>query len=678
MEITLAAFLKLLNETLASAIVVIAASMLLYNLTRNLNDRVARTSSVVLGCVTITYICDVFLSLGPGPATYSATLRLQWLGIAFMPVGLLHLSDALLATTGLPSRGRRRRAIRVLYIISAVFVLLAAFTDLLIQPVPIRPPLFETGAYFSVQGGPLFPIYVAYFIVATVTAFINVQRARDRCLTRSTRRRMGYLQIAMLTPSVGIFPFSILLGPGEEYSLLGLAMVILANVVVILMLLFLAYPLSFFGSRVPDRVVKTELLRFMLRGPATGLLALVTILYTTPATRILGLSGQAFMPFAVVAVVLFWQWVVALSLPYLERWLVYGGEDYEHLQKLQTLGERLLSRSDLIQLLEATLNSVCDYLRVNTAFVALLKSDEPELVAAVGPIRPTTAALKEEAEHLMELLHADHRGGLAVVPWQSFWITPLYSSRTGESAPPIGFLAMQARSNTLDLKEDEREMLSKFARRAANTLDDMLLQTEIFAALEGLLPQIAITRSSAERIEYRPRRPATASQQEAQLPAPSEQYDPEQFKEQVRAALRHYWGGPGLTSSRLLELSLVQVALAEHDNNPGRALRAVLQRAIEGLRPEGERKFSSPEWTLYNILELRFIKGTKVKEVANRLSLSEADLYRKQNTAIAEVAARLLEMEQAIHQARAAQSGEAHPPAPSQPRLESTPTTASR
>ncbi|HEU4395777.1 MAG TPA: hypothetical protein VFS92_09440, partial [Planctomycetota bacterium] len=32
--------------------------------------------------------------------------------------------------------------------------------------------------------------------------------------------------------------------------------------------------------------------------------------------------------------------------------------------------------------------------------------------------------------------------------------------------------------------------------------------------------------------------------------------DREQFVEQVRAALRHYWGGPGLTHSGLLELSV--------------------------------------------------------------------------------------------------------------------------
>lgn len=261
MDALIASFLDLTNETLAAAIVVIAASILLYNLTRNLRDRVARTSAVVLGCVTATYLCDVLLSLGPGMGTHIATLRLQWVGIGFMPAAMFHLSDALLATTGLPSRGRRRRVIRILYLISAVFLLTAAFTNVLIQPQIVTPAFFSnnsSGVYVSLRAGPVFPVYVAFFLIATGVAFVNVQRARARCLTRNTRRRMGYLQVAMLTPAVGIFPFSVLLGPGQEYTLLGLFLVSLTNVVVVFLLLFLAYPLSFFGSRIPDPAVRAD------------------------------------------------------------------------------------------------------------------------------------------------------------------------------------------------------------------------------------------------------------------------------------------------------------------------------------------------------------------------------------------------------------------------------------
>jgi len=623
-------FLILGNETLASAIVIMAASLLLYNLTRNLNDRVARASGILLACVTATYVVDVFILLEPSRQTYETALRLQWIGIGYMPAAMFHLSDALLATTGLPSRGRRRRIGKALYLLSTVFLLLAAFSDLLIRLIPY-------GQWISMRAGPLFPVYTAYFAVAVLVAFANVQRARQRCLTRNTRRRMGYLQFAMLTPAIGTFPFAVLIPPGDEFSTLGLLLVNIANIVVILMLLFLAYPLSFFGSRVPDRVVKVELLRFLMRGPATGMLALGTILFVAPATRILGLPGQAFLPFAVVAVVLLWQWFTALSLPWLERKLVYTDDDYEQLDRLQNLSERLLTRADLIQLLEANLAAACDYLRVNTAFVADLSDASPELVATVGPTKPSTVLLEEEREQLLALFESD---GNAVHQWHSYWIVPLYSTRAGDTRKAqvlIGCLGVQARSAEIDLLPDEWQMLRVYVRRAEQTLDDMRLHSDILAALEGLLPQINLTRRSAANVEFKPGRTATRE--------PEFFADREQFVEQVKAALKHYWGGPGLTSSRLLELNIVRKALAENEQNPARALRSVLARAIENQRPEGERKMTSPEWTLYNILELRFVKKAKVREVAPRLALSEPDLYRKQNQAIQNLADTIIRME---------------------------------
>jgi len=48
---------------------------------------------------------------------------------------------------------------------------------------------------------------------------------------------------------------------------------------------------------------------------------------------------------------------------------------------------------------------------------------------------------------------------------------------------------------------------------------------------------------------------------------------------------------------------------------------------------------------LYNLLELKFLQGRKVREVALRLAMSEADLYRKQRVAIESVAHSLLDME---------------------------------
>jgi hypothetical protein len=642
--IDLLALLNQLNETLASAIVLIAFSLLLYNLARNLHDRVARTSGIVLGCMTIVYIVDVFISLNPSLPTYEAALRLQWIGIAFMPVAIYHLSDALLATTGLPSRGRRRRVIRLLYVAGAMFVLAAAFTNVIFQPVPIVLQDFNNEVVISLRARELFPFYVFYALVVTAFAFYNVQRARIRCLTRGTRRRMGYLQIAMLTPAVGVFPFSIFLGAGEEFSLIGLLLVNAANVIVIFMLLFLAYPLSFFGSRVPDRQVKADLLRFMLRGPATGLLALITMTYTTPMTRVLGLPGESFMLFAVVGVVLLWQWFVHLALPHLERLLVYSGEDYERLTRLQSLGERLLTRADLLQLLEALLEAVCDNLRVTSAFAISVNGSEDgngfELLSAVGALNPPVSLVAEEWGALSQALRT-LTPEKPLLKWQGFWLAPIYSS----PHPHLlhGILGMQSRASEIDLTEDERASLHTYLHRAAQTLDDLKLQSEIFAALEGLLPQMSLTRASAAQIEYSPpRMPSPAAAGRA-----DDMEDRELFTEQVRAALRHFWGGPGLTESRLLELQIVKDELAENDVSPARALRAVITKAIERQRPEGERKLHSPEWTIYNILVMRFLERMKVRDVAAKLAMGESDLFRKQRVAIESVASTLYDMERA-------------------------------
>lgn len=638
MDELLMLLLAAVNETLTAAIVILTASLLLYNLTRNLTNRVARTSAIVLACVTVVYVCDVFIALEPSRGTLEATLRVQWIGIALIPAAMFHLSDALLATTGLPSRGRRRRVTRMLYLLGTLFILLAAFSDLLTQPTVTRT--------ITQRAGPIFPVYVVYFLVATGVAFINVQRARQRCLTRDTRRRMAYLQLALLTPAFGIFPYSLVLGLSETASVGMLVLVNLANVVIILLLLFLAYPLSFFGTHVPDRVVKAELLRFMLRGPATGLLALAVIIFTRPATRILGLPGESFVPFAVVAVVLLWQWTIALALPWLEKRLIYSGEDADQVAKLQSLSDRLLTRTDLLQLLDAILAACCDYLQVSTAFAIAWNETAPELVASVGPTRPNQQWLEAQLPALLDEIEANPA---EVYPWHAYWLIALHSRRALSPAGEpllVGLLGIQARSAQIDLTTDEQRTLQTFARRAAETLDDLRLQTEIYAALEGLLPQISVTRTRASQVEYRQGREA--------LPASVEDdvtLDRELFVEQVRAALRHYWGGPGLASSRLLELAVVQQALPQHGNNPARALRAVLLQAIEKLKPPGERKLLSPEWMIYNIIEQRFIERHKVRDVAIRLALSEPDLYRKQRIAIEAVADVLFELEKQQHRA---------------------------
>ena len=59
-------------------------------------------------------------------------------------------------------------------------------------------------------------------------------------------------------------------------------------------------------------------------------------------------------------------------------------EDEDQLGRLRNLDEQMLTRKDLESLLEATLATICDNLRVGSSFVASLLAAHPELVARIG------------------------------------------------------------------------------------------------------------------------------------------------------------------------------------------------------------------------------------------------------------------------------------------------------
>lgn len=633
------AVLELINETLTATIVIVTVSILLYNLARDTQDRVTRASSVVLFCVFVVFLADVLISLDPGGSYLEVWLRFQWIGIAFVPAALFHLSDALLATTGRPSRGRRWLVVRIAYAIAALLTGLALFSDSLIHGPA------ETGAPRMISG-PTFPVYVAFLLVLALVSMINVIRARRRCLTRYTQRRMTYLLSVFLAPAWGVFPYSLLFQRlGGEQDTLLLVIVNLANLLVMMMLIFLAYPLSFFGSEKPDRVVKARLLEFMLRGPLTAAALLAVVLFVPRASNVLGLDGDALMPFAAVGVLLFLQWSITLLLPVLQRVLIYT-QDQRQAEWIQRLSDRLLTEADASQLLESILAAICDNLRVPTAFVARIEADGAQLVQVAGSLVPSPEALTAPELSTLGASGEDQLGenikrigGFFV--WRSYWLVPLHYHRRGQNGvtvPILGILGVWARAPEPDFTEDEEEIFHALAAQVGRVLEDVQHQSEVFALLEGLAPQLDMMQQLRGVSRYG---------HVAQAPPATDELlaDP-QFSDHVKDALRDYWGGPRLTDSELLKLNIVWREMeGANDNNPVRALRTVLTQAIENLKPEGQRSLTTTEWILYNILEMRFLQGRKVRDVALRLAMSESDLYRKQRIAIEEVARQIAEME---------------------------------
>jgi hypothetical protein len=118
-----------------------------------------------------------------------------------------------------------------------------------------------------------------------------------------------------------------------------------------------------------------------------------------------------------------------------------------------------------------------------------------------------------------------------------------------------------------------------------------------------------------------------------------------EFPQLVKDALTQFWGGPKLAESPLLAMRSVRRVLQSQGGSSTRALQAVLRQAISNLRPDDQLDPTAQEWLLYNLLEGRFLQRKTVRDLANRLAMSESDFYRKQRVAIEEVARQLALME---------------------------------
>ncbi len=618
---------KTLNQILTAGIAITAFSLLIYALTFNLRDRVARSFAIILLSVVVIFTAEAIQSAVETPELVELFLRLQWLGIVFLPAAYIHLSDALLVTAGRPSRGRRRLAVRALYLVSTLFLGMLMMGELV-------GPLVESARAAPYLSRTIWAeVFTLYYLVAMLIAGLNFIRAYRRMLTRSGRRRMFYLMAGATAPALGSYPY-LLFGSSiaEQYSVAFWSISTVINVAVGILIVVMAYAVAFFGVSWPDRVVKSRLFKWIMRGPATASLTLAVLTLVRRGGEYFGMTYNAFVPVAVVATVLLMEHLITVLSPLWERAMFFGGDKVE-LSFLQNIEERLLTQGDLRQFLEAILAAVRDHMQSPSAMIAALDGAELSLLITAGRPFIEKGSLPQALEVVKEETGRDE------FLWNDYWILPLRARRTrdmdfDQHPPVIGLLGVARNPGQKALEADQRHALWLLADRAALALEDRQLQQRIFRSLEEMEPQVEMI----QRIRAMGRFDAATALTEDFPPSPN-------VAEWVREALNHYWGGPKLTESPLMSLRIVQeTAREEYDGNLPNALRSILKKAVEQVRPEGERRFTT-EWILYNILDLKFIEGRKVREVASRLAMSEADLYRKQRVAVEVVAKAILEME---------------------------------
>ncbi len=614
-----------INQVFEAGIAITALSLFLRSLTFNLRDRISRAFAVILACIMVSFLGEAISGALDDPGSLEIWLRLEWLGTIFLPAAYLHFSDALLETTGRPSRGRRRALVRFSYIVSGAFAALLPGTLLLGELVPNgRPVAF-------LERTPLSSIFTAYYGIVILLAMLTIWRAWQRTVLSASRRRMTYLLAGSLALAFSAYPF-LVVGSGfaARFPEIFLISAGLGNILAFWALVAMAYATAFFGVPWPDRVVKSRLFRWMLRGPVTVFIILALIPWVSDIGTFLGIQEGVVLPVIVALTILLLGHLLTLASPTLERWIFFGALE-DDVQFLQNLQERVLTDTDLRQFLEAVLAAVCDRLQSRTAFVTALDRGEMQLVLEVGD-KKILSKQKLSAELLGATQVAN--GKPELFSWGQFWLLPLHSEETAELVGILGVL----RTKKTELSAEQKTALFDLGARAALALEDRRQQSQALRSLESVTPRLDVIQRLRAASRY--------DQQEvmsdiADLPEYSD------LVKWVKDALTHYWGGPKLTQSPLRGLQVVQQSLVDHEGNPSQAVRSILKEAIDRNKPAGEPRLSG-EWMLYNLLEMKFMQGRKVRDIAMRLAMSEADLYRKQRVAIETVAQSLLEMEKDV------------------------------
>jgi hypothetical protein len=513
-----------------------------------------------------------------------------------------------------------------MYVVSALFLLLLGY-GFLLGPIEMSgqpaPHLQRTNWT---------EIFTAYYAVTMILAWINFARAYRNTLTRSGRRRMVYLLAGATAPALGSFPYLLygsVIAEMHPYLFWGIALV--SNLLVGGLIIIMAYAVAFFGVSWPDRVVKSRLLKWIMRGPVTASAALGVMTIVRRVGEFFGTVYSGAVPAAMVTTVLLMEHTITLVAPLWER-LFFFGRDRADLVLLQNLEDRLITQNDLRQFLESVLAAVRDHLQSPAAFVAAVDGTELSLVVTTRNLPMLNESNLLEA---LQVVTHERNEDVEEYEWGDYWLFPLYKApdtSEGELSM-LGLLGALRRPNQA-IHPEQRQALKRLIQRASLALQDRRLQKSVFHSLEELRPQVDMF----QRLRAVGRYDSKATLLEETLPPESDMVD------WVRDALTHYWGGPKLTQNPLLNLHIVQQAFFEHNDNSANALRSILRQAMDKVRPEGERRYTG-EWILFNILEMKFVEGRKVREVASRLAMSEADLYRKQRVAIEEVTRIILEME---------------------------------
>jgi len=622
--LNLSLILETLNQIVNAGVAITAIALLMYSTGFNFKDRIVRIFLLVLLCLALIYSSETVVVVTDQPKFVQFWLQMKWVGLMMLPAVFFHFSDQLLTVTGRPSRGRRKTFVVVAYVVSIVSAILIFFGVTIGGLAPTKAPMA-----FLVRNQTTFYFGIFYILVMMLVSY-NLIRTLIRTSTKTGMRRMIYLMVGVAAIAINSVTFlyhgnSWFAQHPHWFWLLS----IIGSVITGLFIIVMTYTVSFFGLGWTDRQIKSRLWRWLLRGPFTAALVLALVTITRRYGERLGNPYIFYVPIVIVGSILLIQYAINIVSPYVEK-KFFWGSDKEDLERIQNLQDRMLTNRDLQQLLETIAALISDRLPVSAGFIAVLEDDKVSQVVTTGE-QKAIDELKIDETFIKQVNEIEPEE--ALFEWEGLYLLPLQIELEDGKEHYLG-LGGFIKNADREPEEEDRKAVLELAERASLAIKDHTIQKQVIESLSSLQTEVdalqnfrAISSFKMEPLE---------SIEQSDLPEGMESW--------VKDALTHYWGGPKLTSNPLLQLKVVEVESEHLEGNLTNALRAVLTEAIEMTKPSGDRKYTS-EWLLYNILELKYLQGKKVREVARKLAVSEADLYRKQKIAIENVAQKIAGLE---------------------------------
>ena len=482
--ITWEGVLRTISQILTAGVAITGLSLLLYSLAYNIRERVVRAFLVILFCVAIVFTTETIAGVSQQPVIVEVMLKLKWVGIVLLPATYLHFADSLLTLTGRPSRGRRLWAVRLTYIFSLILVVtipLNIIVGPLAEATSPAPYLLRTR---------LTNIFVIYYVGVMVVAGSIMYRAFQRTVTKTSRRRMIYLLAGATAAALGSFPY-LLFGSGlfSQIPYIFWILVSISSLAVGAFLVIMTYAVAFFGVTWPDRIIKSRLFKWFLRGPFTASL----VLAVTTIIRRFGLIWEepynAFVPMAMVAGILIPEYIITLLAPFWERLLFYGS-DRKDIIRIQALEDHLLTRSDLSQFLEIVTATICDLLQVQGAFIAMMDHGGLEMLTTSG--NDDEFKKINSADELITLsLENQNQQDENFFYWNGHLLIPLVYDDPQNGKVMLGICGFPwVEGKQMD--PEHVESVNLLAYRVGIALRDWHMQKQVIHSMESLQPQVAM------------------------------------------------------------------------------------------------------------------------------------------------------------------------------------------